>query len=58
MRGRLLAARGCFEVIPEGQLTVTALAAAAARAVKMTPAAPKIDMDGAANTAKFIASLL
>jgi len=58
VRGRLLAERGCFEVLPEDELTVAALATAVSRASTRAPAAPKIDMDGAVKTAKFIASLL
>jgi predicted glycosyltransferase len=58
VRARLLAERGFFQVIAEEDLTVTALAAAIARALASSPPAPDIDMNGAAATAEFVANLL
>jgi predicted glycosyltransferase len=58
MRAERLAALGAAELVREGELSASSLAAAIERAAMREPAGIDIDINGAANSARIIAALI
>ena len=57
LRAEILAAKGLLTVVPEADLTPTRLAAAAEEALRRPAASARVDLSGAASTARFVHGL-